>query len=98
MTPSKFRRSLGADDPPEGLSVALTALWYGAKGEWSRAHELVMGETGADSAWVHAWLHRQEGDIENARHWYGRAGHSVYSGPPEDELGEILVELLTQGE
>lgn len=98
MTPSKFRRTLGADDPPEGLSVALMALWHGARGEWTRAHELVMGETGADAAWVHAWLHRQEGDLDNARHWYGKAGRSEYGGPAEDELGEMLVELLSQSD
>ena len=66
MTPKAFRRSLRADDPPDGMTEALRALWYGRKGDWRRAHEIVQNEHGADAAWVHAWLHRVEGDIDNA--------------------------------
>ncbi len=98
MTPRKFRRSLAADDPPETLSDVQRALWYGARGDWNRAHELVQGENGANAAWVHAWLHRVEGDLDNARHWYGRAGRPEGSGPTEDELGEIMVELLADSD
>ena len=98
MTPKNFRRSLAADDPPEGVSVALRALWYGGKGEWSRAHEFVQNEHGVDAAWVHAWLHRQEGDTENARHWYDKAGVPEANGNVEEEWRDIAFALLTRGD
>ena len=54
----------------------------------------MQGEQGADAAWIHAWLHRIEGDLDNARHWYARAGRPERSGQTDDELGELLVNLL----
>ena len=63
--------------PPSELSAALAALWWWAgKDDWERAHKIVMDEGGKDCAWVHAYLHRVEGDAENARYWYEQA-------PPE---------------
>lgn len=74
MTPAAFKRSLDKAKPPAGISTALSGLWWAGKDDWDRAHKLVMSEDGADCAWVHAYLHRLEGDLDNARYWYRRAG------------------------
>jgi hypothetical protein len=62
MTPSEFKRSLSDKKPTGELSPALTALWWAGKDSWDKAHDIVMSEEGADCAWVHAYLHRVEGD------------------------------------
>ncbi len=69
MTPELFRASLSASHPPAGLPPALEALWWAGKGVWERAHALVQDEPGAEAAWVHAYLHRVEGDLANAGYW-----------------------------
>jgi len=74
MTFVEFKASLSEPEPPAGLAPALTALWWDAKNNWDKAHKIVMDEGGADCAWVHAYLHRREGDVENAGYWYGRPG------------------------
>src|SRR6266496_4234948 len=66
MNLSQFRNSLANPKPPPGLAPALTALWWAAKDKWEKAHNIVMDEGGKDCAWVHAYLHRVEGDLENA--------------------------------
>lgn len=95
VTPASFRKTLTADDPPEFLSDVLRALWYGARGDWDRAHEIVQSEKDVNAAWVHAWLHRIEGDPDNARYWYGQAKRPERTGTTDDELDELLAELLT---
>src|SRR6266513_4228151 len=95
VTFDAFRASARADaEPPAGLSCALTALWYDARSDWTRAHDCAQEDPGRDGAWVHAYLHRKEGDLANARGWYARAGRQM----PEDSLlGEweaITRELL----
>ncbi|MEO8631449.1 MAG: hypothetical protein ABI612_25640, partial [Betaproteobacteria bacterium] len=62
--------------------------------DWKRAHEIVQEESDVDSAWVHAYLHRQEGDLSNAGYWYRRAGKSKHAGSLDDELRAIAVALL----
>ncbi len=74
MTAEDLRATLDGDEPPAGLSAPLRALWYAAKGDWDRAHRISQTEETRESAWVHAYLHRVEGDLKNAGHWYGRAG------------------------
>ncbi|MEO8885812.1 MAG: hypothetical protein ABI367_07090 [Mucilaginibacter sp.] len=59
---------------PDGLSVQLRSLWYDGQGDWQRAHAEVDHLDDAGSAWVHAYLHRKEGDVGNADYWYRRAG------------------------
>jgi hypothetical protein len=81
------------NEPPPGLSPPLAALWWAAQGEWERAHGLVQGEAGADAAWVHAHLHRAEGDLANAAYWYRRAGRPMPDGPLEAEREAIAAEL-----
>ena len=68
----EFRQSLGRAAPPRGIQPPLKALWHDAKDEWDQAHNIVQQEDDAASAWVHAYLHRKEGDDSNAGYWYRR--------------------------
>lgn len=74
---------------PTGLDPALTALWHAAHNEWDRAHEAAQAGASQGADWVHAYLHRVEGDLDNARYWYGRAGRPVHTGPLDVEWAEI---------
>lgn len=94
MMPAEFKRSLDKAKPPTGISVALAALWWAAKGDWDKAHRLVMDEDGGDCAWVHAYLHRVEGDIDNAHYWYRRAKKPPAAGGHAAEWGSIAAALL----
>jgi hypothetical protein len=99
MQLTAFRDSLGADAPPAGLSPALQALWWQGRGHWDRAHMIVQAdERDAVNAWVHAHLHRVEGDLGNAAYWYRRAGRPVARGPLEAEWAEIAAALLATTE
>lgn len=89
-----FKRSLGRPSPPRRWTAELRALWHAAKGEWGEAHRLVQDEGGAEAAWVHAHLHRIEGDLSNAGYWYRRAGKPRSEQPLSDEWAEIVRELL----
>ena len=73
MTLAELKDSLSKSKPPSGLAPALSALWWAGKNEWKKAHRIVMDESGKDCAWVHAYLHRSEDDLDNARYWYRRA-------------------------
>jgi hypothetical protein len=94
MTLAEFKRTLSKLEPPSGLAPALAALWWAAKDDWTRAHEIVMNEGGKDCAWVHAYLHRVEGDLDNAGYWYRQAATSVASGPLEREWDAIAETML----
>ena len=94
MTPSEFKRSLSSKKPPSGLSPALAALWWAGNEAWDKAHDVVMNEDGPDCAWVHAHLHRVEGDASNARYWYRQAGKPVASGALDAERDAIIAALL----
>lgn len=74
QTLTEFKASLNTNEPDTGLSVHLISLWYDAKGDWHLAHHQVDQLGDKESAWVHAYLHRKEGDIGNADYWYRRAG------------------------
>ena len=71
-----FNESLLLDAPPVDFSLILKSLWYDAKGDWAQAHAQVDQLSGQDAAWVHAYLHRKEGDIWNADYWYARANNT----------------------
>ncbi len=96
MNLTEFQLSQNQSAPPSGLSLALQALWFDAKGDWSKAHELAQEDNESPGDWVHAYLHRKEGDTSNARYWYGRAGKPVYSGPLEEEWAAIAEALLAK--
>ena len=84
MTVDEFR---AAARPPAGLGKPLEALWYAGRGDWERAHRIAMSAKSRDAAWVHAYLHRQEGDLDNARYWYRRARRTIPG--PEAVAAEI---------
>lgn len=81
----------------DDLRGALLALWWDAKGDWNRAHEIAQDVSGADGAWVHAYLHRKEGDLGNAAYWYRRAGRDVAVGDLRAEWEGIVGEMLGRG-
>jgi hypothetical protein len=94
MNLQEFKASLSQDTPPAGVSPLLQALWQEAKGNWEAAHELTQQQNNPDGAWVHAYLHRQEGDLPNAGYWYSRAGRPVSKASLEQEWEEIVTALL----
>lgn len=90
-------RQLARGDPPPGLSGALRALLEDARGDWSAAHEAAQADDGPAGAWVHAYLHRKEGDVGNAAYWYRRAGRPMPKSGLEAEWEQIAGELLAGG-
>ena len=90
MTPGELR---AASAPPD-QNAAVNALWWAAHSDWKSAHEAAQADDGAPAAWVHAYLHRVEGDLENASYWYAQAGKSIATGPLDDEWQMIAAALL----
>ena len=89
-----FKASLSAAAPAPELDAPLAALWWAAKGQWDEAHRIVQDKETADAAWVHAYLHRVEGDLGNAAYWYRRAQKPVASDSLEAEWERIASALL----
>jgi hypothetical protein len=94
MTTDEFRQSLDGTQPPSGIGLALEGLWWDAKGDWDKAHTCAQDQDDRDGAWVHAYLHRKEGDQGNAGYWYRRAGQPHSAASLEDEWAEIAAALL----
>jgi hypothetical protein len=94
MTLSEFTATLGDATVPAALQPALQALWYDARGDWGAAHRVAQEIETPDGAWVHAYLHRKEGDAANARYWYQRAGRAVALDGLEQEWRRIVAALL----
>jgi len=94
MEASDLRNSLKAPAPPPGLSPLLVALWHAARNEWDSAHRIAQDDGSADGAWVHAYLHRVEGDEGNAGYWYRRAAKPHCERSLESEWTEIVTALL----
>jgi hypothetical protein len=94
MELNSFKESLSGENPPQSMSVHLKALWYERKGEWDKAHQLIQDINDRDAAWIHAFLHRSEGDISNSDYWYRRAGKKRPAVALEKEWEEIVTELL----
>lgn len=98
MTLPEFNHSVSADDqPPHHLDPALQALWWMCRGDWERAHTVAQADGSADGAWVHAHLHRVEGDEGNARYWYARAARVPPQQSLEAERAAIVAALLASG-
>ena len=89
-----FKASLSGASPAPQLDAPLAALWWAAKDDWDRAHRIVQDETSADAAWVHAYLHRVEGDLGNAGYWYRRAERPAANGSLQAEWEDIVSVLL----
>ena len=94
MNGEQFRRSVAEYEPPTGLTVPLTALWWDAKGDWARAHSLVDELETRDGMAVHAYLHRKEGAEWNANYWYRRAGSDFHRPVLDDEWRALVEGLL----
>ena len=94
MSMADFKASLSGAAPAPRFDAALASLWWAAKGAWDEAHKIVQDEETADSAWVHAYLHRVEADLGNAGYWYRRANKPVATGPLETEWERIVTALL----
>jgi hypothetical protein len=89
-----FLDSLNTGSPPAAAAPLLRAVWHGLHGEWEAAHQIAQDDTSVEGAWVHAWLHRIEGDLDNARYWYRRAEREVGAGNLREEGRMIATFLL----
>lgn len=94
MTLDDFQHPLTEARPPAELTLALAGLWWDAKSDWTRAHESAQRDEGVEGSWVHAYLHRKEGDQGNAVYWYSRAGKPVCREPLDAEWLSIVRDLL----
>jgi len=94
MSLPDFKQSLSGSSPPQQVSPYLQSLWHDAKGDWNKAHSIIQNIEDKKAAWVHAYLHRKEGDIGNADYWYRRAGKSRPSGSLDTEWENIVKEFL----
>jgi hypothetical protein len=90
-----FHASVQQAVPPAALSLPLQALWWDAKGDWGKAHECAQADPGPNGAAVHAYLHRKEPDLANARYWYHRAGRPPATSDLEQEWDALAAEFLT---
>ena|ERR1043165_8810165 len=97
MDMAEFKDSVRSASPPRGTAPALKALWWAKKGDWHKAHKIVMDENARDAAWVHAHLHRVEGDRSNAEYWYRQAKKPAASGALDKEWDAIVAALLEAG-
>src|ERR1700748_873587 len=96
MNIEEFRATLQGSAPPADLPPLLTALWWDAAGNFDRAHEIAQDESrGRDAAWIHAYLHRKEGDEGNAGYWYRQARQPHCALPFEKEWEQIVSALLS---
>ena len=95
MTVDEFKASFDKASPPNGIDVPLMALWYDAKGQWAKAHDMVQEQLDPDGSWAHAYLHRKEGDIANAQYWYSQAGREVSRSSIDTEWEDIVRSLLS---
>lgn len=90
----QFQQSLALASPPSSLSDHLKALWYDGKNDWEQSHTIIQDIEDADAAWIHAYLHRREGDTGNADYWYRRAGKKRPSVALDQEWENIVTDLI----
>lgn len=95
IDPRTFTESITSPVAPSGLCIYLEALWYDANGNWNKAHDLIDDMEDKDAAWLHAYLHRKEGDNSNADYWYRKAGKQRPSISLKEEWTK-LVEYFTK--
>jgi hypothetical protein len=93
MDLSSFKESLLTDNPPDA-SVYIKALWYDGRQDWKKAHDLIQDLADKNAAWIHAYLHRKEGDTWNADYWYNKAGRKRPSISLQEEWEQIVTALL----
>jgi hypothetical protein len=91
-----FLDSVETGKPPPDAVPLLRAVWHGLRGEWETAHQIAQDDASAEGAWVHAWLHRMEGDLVNARYWYRQAQRDVAEGDLREEGKTIAAFILSE--
>jgi len=95
MNLEEFKKSIKTlEKCPAYLPLSLQGLWYDKKIGWDEAHTLIGDASDTDTAWVHAYLHRREGDLNNARYWYNRSGKPESKASLDEEWNEIASQLL----
>ena len=94
MTFQEFYNSLSQSEPPASISLHLSALWYDGKGDWDKSHKIIQDLNDGSACWIHAYLHRKEGDIGNADYWYSRAGRIRPHLTLEEEWTSIVESLI----
>ncbi|MGC1241786.1 MAG: hypothetical protein WA874_09360 [Chryseosolibacter sp.] len=94
MTLEAFKSSLSQPHPPQGLSNLLQAMWHEGKNDWEQAHNIAQDIQSSEGSWIHAYLHRKEGDQGNAAYWYHRAGKPLPRVPLDQEWEQIVSAFL----
>ncbi|MES1249763.1 MAG: hypothetical protein ABUL46_03720 [Chitinophaga rupis] len=94
MSLEEFKSTLSNETPPTGIPASLAALWYDGKNDWEQAHTIAQDLPTKEGSWVHAYLHRKEGDTWNANYWYNRADRVMPDYSLEKEWEE-MVKVLT---
>ena len=94
MTLEEFKQSLKNTKPPANINNLLKAMWYDGTNDWEMAHTIVQDLNSQEAAWIHAYLHRKEGDVGNASYWYHRAGRNMPDVSLKEECEEIVNDLL----
>lgn len=94
MNLDQFRESLSQSLPPSQLDDYLKALWYDGKQDWQRSHDIIESMNDSNAAWIHAYLHRKEGDSWNADYWYSKAGKKRPAVSLEQEWENIVIALI----
>ena len=95
MDYNTFIESINSNAPSSSTSVYLQALWFDAKGDWQKAHELIQDLSDKNACWIHAYLHRKEGDNWNANYWYNKAGRKMSGENLQVEWEFIVKEMLS---
>jgi len=94
MTLDEFRVCTRRNQPDQQLDEALTALWHDAQDDWNKAHDIAQDMPTKDGSWIHAYLHRKEGDLSNAGYWYRKANREIFEGTLEEEWEAMAQHFL----
>lgn len=94
MDLEQFKQSFSQDGPPSQVSDHLKALWHDARGNWEQSHNIIQDIDDTNAAWIHAYLHRKEGDIWNADYWYRKAGKKRPSVSLQQEWENITAAVI----
>jgi hypothetical protein len=94
MSYEEFKATLTQNAPPEGLNDLLKAMWYDGKGNWNASHDVAQEIHTKEGSWIHAYLHRKEGDLGNASYWYSKAGKPVTKVSLDEEWEELVRAFL----
>ena len=94
MTFAEFKSTLSEASAPKHLSIELTSLWHDGKGDWNASHEVIQDVNSRNAAWIHAYLHRKEGDLGNAQYWYSRAGKDMPTLSLDEEWKSLVEYFL----